>query len=58
MRDIYHLLEADRPNEPEQPIPAPVAECDKSPVAECDKSNEGHASSHEPKAQVGTDLAA
>jgi hypothetical protein len=50
MRDIYHLLEADRPDGPKQPIPAPVAERD--------KSNERHASDHQPKAQVGTDLAA
>ena len=50
MHDIYHLLEADRPGEPRQPIPAPVAERD--------ESDERYASGHEPKAQVGTDLAA
>ena len=30
IRDIYHLLEADRPDEPRRLIPVPVAECDKS----------------------------
>ena len=50
MHDIYHLLEADRPDEPKQPIPAPAAEGD--------KSDERYASGHEPNAQVGTDLAA
>jgi hypothetical protein len=50
MHDIHHLLEADRPDEPRRPIPAPVAERD--------KSDEPYASGHEPKAQVGTDWAA
>ena len=30
MREIYHLLEADRPDEPRRLIPVPVAERDKS----------------------------
>ena len=43
MRDIYHLLEADRPNELSRVrIPAPVAEGN--------KSDELYASGHEPKA--------
>ena len=30
MHDIYHLLEADRPDEPRRLIPVPVADRDKS----------------------------
>jgi hypothetical protein len=50
MHDIYHLLEADRPDGPKQSISAPVAKRD--------KSDERYASGHKPKAQVGADLAA
>ena len=50
IRDIYHLLEADRLDESKQTIPAPTAKHD--------KSDEPYASGHEPKAQVGTNLAA
>ena len=50
MHDIYHLLEADRPDESRRPIPAAVAERD--------RSDECYALGHEPKAQVETDLAA
>jgi hypothetical protein len=50
MHDIYHLLEADWPDKPRQPIPAPVAKRN--------KPDERYASGHEPKAQVGTNLAA
>jgi hypothetical protein len=50
MHDIYHLLEADQPDRPKQPITAPVAERD--------KSDEHYAYGHQPKAQVGADLAA
>jgi transposase len=45
MHDIYHLLEADRPDEPRQPIPAPVGERD--------KSDERYAPGHDPKAVDG-----
>jgi hypothetical protein len=50
MHDIHYLLEADRPDEPRHSTPVPVAKRG--------KSDERHASGHERKAQVETDLAA